>query len=185
MEPATWRKVRRDFWFEWASALGERDMSGLAGTGSFSPASNEYQHTRPTAPGKPIVGLQDSLSANELELAGKWLESHSAHATIERMLIPQFSLRWIMALTAACAVFSLILAAAVHGSPWAIALSVGVASIVVTVAVHGATFFGVWLFSLLLPGRRYAKAVLAESPFAATSRTAIEPIQGSNDGKLL
>jgi hypothetical protein len=82
------------------------------------------------------------------------------------MLIPQFSIRWVLALTAVCAVFSLILAAAVHGSPWAIAISIAVASLAVTLAFHGAVFFGVWLFSLIVPDRRQTAAGTARSPFA-------------------
>jgi hypothetical protein len=95
-----------------------------------------------------------------------WLEFGAAYGTIERMVIPQFSLRWILAVTAVCAVFSLILAAAVRGSPWAIALSIAVASLAITLAFHGAVFFGVWLFSLIVPDRRRTTGGPADSPFA-------------------
>jgi len=104
------------------------------------------------------------------------------------MLIPQFSLRWVLAVTAVCAVFSLILAMALRGSPWAIALSIGVASLVVTLAVHGAVFFGVWLFSLLVPRRRAAASgsgspFAASSPFATGLPPATAQLQGTQDGK--
>ncbi|HUY31985.1 MAG TPA: hypothetical protein VMV69_04330 [Pirellulales bacterium] len=98
------------------------------------------------------------------------------------MLIPQFSLRWVLAVTAACAVFSLILASALRGSPWAIALSVGVASLVVMLAFHGAVFFGVWLFSLLVPDRR-AAGPGGGSPFASGVPLAKGQVEGTQDGK--
>ncbi len=79
------------------------------------------------------------------------------------MLIPQFSLRAILAATAVCGFFSLIGAAALRGSPSAAAISLALLTLVVMLAVHGLVFFAVWLFSLILPGRR---AALGQSPFA-------------------
>ena len=79
------------------------------------------------------------------------------------MLIPQFSLRAILAATAVCGVFSLIGAAAIRGTPWAAAVSLALMALLMMLAVHGLVFFAVWLFSLVLPDRR---ASVGQSPFA-------------------
>lgn len=79
------------------------------------------------------------------------------------MLIPQFSLRAILAATAVCGVFSLIGAAAIRGSPAAAAVSLALFALVFMLAVHGLVFFAVWFFSLVLPGRR---TQAGQSPFA-------------------
>jgi hypothetical protein len=69
------------------------------------------------------------------------------------MLIPQFSLRWVLFVTAICAVISLIAAFALRGTAWAMALTLGFASLSITLAAHGILFFAVWVFSLVLPRR--------------------------------
>ncbi len=83
------------------------------------------------------------------------------------MLMPQFSLRWVLAVTAVCAVLSLIAAFAIRGTAWAMALTLGFASLALMLAVHGAMFFAVWVFSLVLPRRTRQPGVVGESPFDA------------------
>ena len=58
------------------------------------------------------------------------------------MLIPRFTIRWLLGLTAICSVFFLVLASAIRGQLWAIALSIAVASAVVAFLCYAA-FFGV------------------------------------------
>jgi uncharacterized membrane protein len=68
------------------------------------------------------------------------------------MLIPQFSLRWVLGVTAVCALLSLVAAQAVQGKTWAIATTAGMVSLGLIMLVHGSVFFVVWLFSLFRPG---------------------------------
>lgn len=56
------------------------------------------------------------------------------------MLVPQFSLRWLLAAVAVCAGVSLVLAAAMRGAPWAFVATAGMALVAFTLLVH-ATFF--------------------------------------------
>lgn len=81
------------------------------------------------------------------------------------MLMPQFSLRWVLAVTAVCAVLSLIAAFAIRGTAWAMALTLGFASLGLMLAVHGAMFFAVWVFSLVLPRRNRQPVAVGQSPF--------------------
>ncbi|HET6880006.1 MAG TPA: hypothetical protein VFI31_07615 [Pirellulales bacterium] len=84
------------------------------------------------------------------------------------MLAPQFSLRSIMAAMVVCGFVSLIGAAALRGTPWAIAVIIGLAALVLILAVHGLMFFVMWVFSLILPGRRTStpgKSPFGQSPF--------------------
>ncbi|HVA48458.1 MAG TPA: hypothetical protein VNH11_18990 [Pirellulales bacterium] len=80
------------------------------------------------------------------------------------MIAPQFSLRTILAVTAVCGFVSLIGAAAVRGTPWARAIMLALAALALILIVHALMFFIMWLFSLILPGRRAAGQ--GQSPFA-------------------
>jgi hypothetical protein len=88
----------------------------------------------------------------------------ASNGTITLMLIPQFSLRWILAVTAVCGFVSLIGAAAVRGAPWAAAVVISLGALGLILAVHGLMFFVIWLLSLLSPLR--GPAVTGQSPFA-------------------
>ncbi len=83
------------------------------------------------------------------------------------MLIPQFSLRWLLALTTVCAVVFSIVGLAVRGSQWAAAVSVGIGSLVLAVVIYGLVFALVWVFSVVMSalGRRWAGS--AGSPFGS------------------
>jgi hypothetical protein len=83
------------------------------------------------------------------------------------MLIPQFSLRWVLGVTAACGVLSLVAAMALRGSAWAMALTIAAASLAATLLLHGAMFFVVWLFSLLVASRSQSMPNAPASPFDA------------------
>lgn len=83
------------------------------------------------------------------------------------MLIPQFSLRWVLGLTAVCGVISFVAAMGLRGSAWAGAITIAAASLALTLLVHGFMFFAVWVFSLFAArvwGRRQSAP---SSPFEA------------------
>ena len=63
------------------------------------------------------------------------------------MLIPKFSVRWLLILTAVCAALSLIIAAAVKGRAWALAFSLGVGAVALTFLVYSATYSMSWLLA--------------------------------------
>jgi hypothetical protein len=84
-----------------------------------------------------------------------------------RMLIPQYSLRSILAVTAACGFVSLIGAAAVRGAPWAQALVTSIAALALILLIHALMFLVMGLFSLLIPKRRFVKA--GPSPFSTSA----------------
>jgi hypothetical protein len=91
------------------------------------------------------------------------------------MIIPRYSLRWLLALLTVCGGFSMILAYAVQGQTWAIGTTVGVAALALVVALHAAAFSVAWLltqFAYTLFGGATPKSggqsPFGESPFVAT-----------------
>ena len=83
------------------------------------------------------------------------------------MLIPQFSLRWVLGVTAVCGVLSLVAAMGLRGSAWATAITLAAASLALTLLAHGAMFFVVWVFSLLAARGLRRRQNAAASPFEA------------------
>ena len=79
------------------------------------------------------------------------------------MLIPQFSIRWLFAVTTVAAVIFSIVALGVHGQRWAEAVSVGLLALAILIGFYGLMFFLVWLFSLAAGRRRQSGGV---SPFS-------------------
>jgi hypothetical protein len=83
------------------------------------------------------------------------------------MIIPRYSLRWLLALLTVCGGLSMILAYAVRGQPWAIGATVGIAALSVVVALHAAAFSVAWLLTqfayLVFPGD--SKDTGGQSPF--------------------
>jgi len=63
------------------------------------------------------------------------------------MLIPQFTLRRLMTVTALIAVLSLIVTWGSHGTAWAVGVTALLVLLVVTFAVHVALFGIIWLVS--------------------------------------
>ena len=83
----------------------------------------------------------------------------------KRMLIPQYSLRWLLgAITAAACLFSVV-AVGVRGQAWALAVSIAFGAIVVSGLVYAAAFGVVWLFSVVAAGNRSPTS--SESPFGS------------------
>ena len=83
------------------------------------------------------------------------------------MLIPQFSLRWVLGLTAVCGVLSFVAAMGLRGSAWAAAITIAAASLALTLLVHGLMFFAVWVFSLLAARALGRSQRATASPFEA------------------
>lgn len=92
-------------------------------------------------------------------------------------LLPQFSLRLMLGITAAVAGVFSIVGLAVRGHGWAIGLSLGVGAMAVTLATYAAFFGVLWVFSVVSSpflDRRIAfgRATRSgtSSPFADPSR---------------
>jgi len=85
------------------------------------------------------------------------------------MLIPQFSIRWLLALTAVCAVIFSIVGLAVRGSEWAAGVSIGIGSLVILGMVYGTLFAVVWLFSVVTSSLGGRRARSGQSPFRTES----------------
>ena len=79
------------------------------------------------------------------------------------MLIPRFSLRWLLAAMAVCGVLAFILAQAVRGQAWGIALAVAGGSLIVNALVFAGVFIVAWSIASLGSGARRKRAT---SPFA-------------------
>jgi hypothetical protein len=69
------------------------------------------------------------------------------------MLIPQYTIRWLLGLTTVCAVICSIFALALRGSSAAAAVSIAILALVVVALVHIALFALVWAFSAIFPPR--------------------------------
>src|SRR5437762_333948 len=88
------------------------------------------------------------------------------------MLIPRFSLRWLLGLTTLCAAVSLVLAAAIRRETWAIAMMAALASLVLVAILYVAAFLGAWLTAQALAIRLRRRAGGAsDSPFATQKTT--------------
>ena len=82
------------------------------------------------------------------------------------MLIPQYSIRWLLMLTAACAAVFSVFGLAVRGSPWAQGVSIAVVALVVVLLVHALLFTLLWVFSALASGPLRSGTGFGRSPFA-------------------
>ena len=86
------------------------------------------------------------------------------------MLIPQYTIRWLLGLTTVCAVIFSIFALALRGSSAAAAVSIAIAALVVVALVHIALFALVWVFSAIFSPR-----VRVVTPPSCPFRTLEEP----------
>lgn len=82
------------------------------------------------------------------------------------MLIPQYSIRWLLMLTAACATAFSVFGLAVRGSHWAQGVSIAVVSLVVVLLIHALVFTLVWAFSLVISQSGRRPSGFGRSPFA-------------------
>jgi hypothetical protein len=98
------------------------------------------------------------------------------------MLIPQFTIRWLLGVTAVCAVIFSIVAIGVRGTMWAAAVALGLGSLVVLMAIHAGLFGLTWGIGALLSLRRGRRG--ATSPFGPTSPRGASPFTpGAAPGK--
>lgn len=79
------------------------------------------------------------------------------------MLIPRFTLRWMLATTAVCGLLAFVLSQAVAGRPWGIAISVAIGALFFTAVIYAMVFLASWGIAFL--GLR-ARKRRAMSPFA-------------------
>lgn len=74
------------------------------------------------------------------------------------MLIPRYTIRWLLLATTVCGVFSAVLACAFRGQVWAMAVGLGVVSLAVAFLLYGVLFGGAYVvaacWGLLLPRPR-------------------------------
>ncbi len=63
------------------------------------------------------------------------------------MLLPRFTIRWILGFTLVCALLLLILRASITGGAWATGVSAAIGFVIVTLLVHGLCFGLLWLAS--------------------------------------
>lgn len=81
------------------------------------------------------------------------------------MLIPQFTIRWLLVVTAVCAALFSVVGLGFRGRVWAAAFGVGLGSLAVLMLVYAGVFALVWLAGEWLPSLRRAKtASAAKSP---------------------
>lgn len=95
------------------------------------------------------------------------------------MIIPQFSLRWLLGLTALCAGVSLILSFAIQGKGWAIGSAAALGSILAVALLHVAAFLSAWLISQATVGM-FGRPMEGQSPFA--NKTVAESPLGDPTG---
>ncbi len=91
------------------------------------------------------------------------------------MLIPQFSIRWLLGVTAVCAVFFSIVGLGVRGHAWAAAVSIGIGSLVILAVVYALLFALVWAFSVTLSSLGRGRAGAGQSPFRPRIGPASQP----------
>lgn len=86
------------------------------------------------------------------------------------MLIPRYSLRWLLGLTTFSAGVSLVLSYAIRGAPWAIGVAAGLWSLVIVALVYVAAFLAAWLIAQVLAvARNRSSETPGDSPFAAAT----------------
>lgn len=86
------------------------------------------------------------------------------HGDDKRMLIPRFSIRWLLAATAVCGLFAYGAAEAVRGQAWGIAVSITCGALVLTSVVFALTFVVSWSIARTATRARRSRAT---SPFAS------------------
>ena len=69
------------------------------------------------------------------------------HATIAAMLIPRFSMRWMLGAVTVAGFISLLLSLAVRGQAWAQAVTIALASLLIAFWLYGALFLLTYVFT--------------------------------------
>jgi hypothetical protein len=107
---------------------------------------------------------------------------------IHSRLIPQFSIRWLFAVTAIVAMAFSVVGLAVRGSGWAVAVSFGMASLALLVLTYALMFAVVWLFSAVCGRFSIRRSRAGLSPFGALDGSANQtasPFASANDGTVV
>ena len=98
------------------------------------------------------------------------------------MLIPRYTIRWLLGLTTFCAAGSLVLAAAVRGEAWAIGVAVGLGSLVLLALLHMGAFLMAWSISRIGSVSTSQRATAGASPFAPPI---VPPVASTEDPQAL
>lgn len=122
----------------------------------------------------PFVTLL-CLRSNELRATLEAAQSVSRED--DRLaLIPQFTLRRLLVLMGVSSIFFLVLGNAFAGRTWAIAMSLGTVSLVAAFAIYGATFFLVWVLSLIWKPRSALAARPSLAPPPTVPQSPFQPV---------
>jgi hypothetical protein len=93
------------------------------------------------------------------------------------MLIPRYSIRWLLGLTTFSAGVSLVLAHAVRGQAWAIGTAAGLWTLVVVAIFFVVAFLCAWLIDQVFIRR--AGTSTGVSPFAGSSPMEMPPLSAA------
>ena len=95
------------------------------------------------------------------------------------MIIPRYSLRWLLALITVCGCLSLVLSYAFQGHAWAIGFAAGLGSLAAIAGLHAAAFSVAWLLSQLAYIAGGSKSAGGgQSPFAGGGSPLAPPQAG-------
>jgi hypothetical protein len=83
------------------------------------------------------------------------------------MLIPRYSLRWLLGLTTFSALISLVLSFAVKGQAWAIGVASGLWTAVIAALFYVAAFLAAWFLAQFVTATRRSSPGGGESPFGS------------------
>ena len=83
------------------------------------------------------------------------------------MILPQYSLRKLLAITVGAALFCLVVSWGVQGNRWAFGISIAGLSLIVALLVQGLVFWLVWLLASLAVGLRATRNARPTKPHAA------------------
>ena len=82
------------------------------------------------------------------------------------MLIPRYSIRWVLGGTLVAGVFLVVVRLASQGSGWAFGVTTAFVALAVFLAVYAWLFFLIWLIAALFRSIRRGRAPEGRSPFA-------------------
>lgn len=82
------------------------------------------------------------------------------------MLIPRYSLRWLLALITVSAGISLVLSFAIRGRDWAIGVAAGLGCLAILMALYVLTFLAAWAVSQIESAIGNTRGGKGASPFA-------------------
>jgi hypothetical protein len=105
------------------------------------------------------------------------------------MLIPRYSLRWLLGLTTFSALISLVLSYAVRGQAWAIGVAAGLWCVVIAGLLYVAAFLAAWCIAQFVTATRqnsksggassFARQEPGESPFGLPAARLQQPAADS------